>query len=652
MSDWQQPAPDELSMKSYAAAPDSPAVYLFLEETVDDDIHIHTMYARIKILSEKGKEMFGDIEIPYEAGASTIRGISGRTIHSDGMVVPFTGKPNDKLLVNQGGYRVMEKVFSMPDVQVGSIIEYKFVLGYPDDYVRAPDWAIQQSVPVLKAHYHFVPNTRFFHGTIQISSNEQGHENVANLLLYTVHLPQGDKITYGADHSYDLTVGNIPAVPHDDYLPPFRSLTYRVTFYYSPFGTAAEYWKTEGKYWSKNFDRFASPSNKIRAVANGIIAPGDNDQQKVQKIYAAVMKLENTSFTREHSAEENKAEGLKVKTAEDIWAQQRGNNEEITRLFVAMVRATGLKAYGASVVNRDDDIFNPSYLSWNQLDDELAIVSIENKEVYFDPGQRYCEFGKLHWKHTWAGGVRQTGDGTALFSTPGVNYKDNDLERIAKLTLDAEGHVNGLIYETMVGAEALRWRQAALRSDEDGVKRQFQEELQHSMPPGVQVKTNHFVEIADYTAPLMAVVDVSGALGTQTGKHVFMPAVFFEAGNAPLFSETRREDPVDLHYPYTVQDQVDLTLPPNMTVDSLPPTGNVPFIPDADYVAQFGSKGNVFECKRRLRVATFLYKAAEYSSLRSFYQKISAADQEQVALKLMPVPVAATATAAAPAAGK
>lgn len=651
MSDWQ-PTTDELSMKSYPADPNAPAVFLFREETVNDDIHIHTMYARVKILSEKGKEMFGDIEIPYEAGTTTIRGISGRTIHSDGTVIPFSGVANDKLLANQGGVRVMEKVFSMPDVQVGSIIEYKFVLGYPDNYVRAPYWVIQQSVPVLKAHYHFVPNTLFTHGGIQITSNEQGHEETANLLLFSTLLPPGDKVNYQADHSYDLNVANIPAVPHDDYLPPFRSLTYRVTFYYSPFGTAAEYWKTEGKYWSKNFDRFANPSNKIRAAVSGIIAPGDNDQQKVQKIYAAVMKLENTSFTRAHSAEENKAEGLKVKTAEDIWAQQRGNDDEITRLFVAMVRAAGLKAYGASIVNRDENVFVQAYLSWDQMDDELAIVSIDGKEVYFDPGQRYCEFGKLHWKHTWASGIRQTGDGTAIFSTPGLTYKDNDLERSAKVTLDAEGHVDGLIYETMTGAEALRWRHAALRGDEAAIKKEFEEQLQHSMPPGVQVKTNHFVGLTDYMNPLMAVVNVSGSLGTQTGKHVFVPAVFFEAGNAPLFAETHREDPVDMHYPYMVHDDFQLALPPNITVETVPSGGDVPFPQNADYLAKFVSKDNVFAYGRLLRVANSAYPAADYSSLRTFYQKMSAADQEQVALKIAPVPVAVPAAMTTTTAGK
>jgi len=65
-ANWTQPTPDELKMTSDPAAPDAPAVYLFREEIVNDKLHSHTTYARIKILSEKGKEDFSEIEIPYE----------------------------------------------------------------------------------------------------------------------------------------------------------------------------------------------------------------------------------------------------------------------------------------------------------------------------------------------------------------------------------------------------------------------------------------------------------------------------------------------------------------------------------------------------------------------------------------------------------
>ncbi|MGB7190280.1 MAG: DUF3857 and transglutaminase domain-containing protein, partial [Acidobacteriaceae bacterium] len=603
--EWQQPTPDELSMKSYAADPDAPAVYLFREETVDDLLHIHTVSARVKILSEKGKQEFADIEIPYLATGYKIRGISGRTIHSDGTVIPFTGKPYDKLLIKQGNLRVMAKVFSMPDVQVGSILEYQWVLEYGDGTVSSPDWQIQQDIPVVKAHYHFTPSKAVGDSNFTITQRENGHEDVAHVLLYSYILPTGAKVT-GGMRGYDLTVENLPAIPQGDYLPPTHSLYYRLTFYYSPFHTGAEYWTTEGKYWSKNFDHFADQSGKLRAAVKGIIAPGDTDEQKATKIYAAVMKLDNTSFSRQHSAAENKAEGVKIKNAEDVWTQQRGTGDEITRLFVAMARAAGLKAYGAIVVDRDRNIFNQNYLSWDQFDDELAIVSINGKEVYFDPGQRYCEFARLAWKHTWAGGLRQSDKGPEIFSTSAPAYTNNSVSRIARLTLSPDGHLTGLIYENMGGAQALRWRQAALRTDEAGVKKQFEDNLQHSMPPGVQVKLNHFIGITDFTHPLMAVVNVSGTLGTETGKHLFLPAVFFEAGDPPLFAKTHRESSVYMHYPYMIKDDFQLMLPDNLVVESLPKSGDIPFAPNADYLIKFGSGPHTFAYGRLFRSANII----------------------------------------------
>ncbi len=609
---WTQPTPEELKMTVDPAAPDAPAVYLYRDERIDDKIHFQRVYARIKVLTAKGKEEFGDVELPYQAHGFAIRGIEARTIHADGTVIPFTGKPYDKELVKTGNTKIMAKVFSMPDVQVGSILEYQYELEYDDSYVEPPRWFVQQSVFVHTAHYHFVPMDLNGNRYVTVT-DPMGKERTASRLLYYQNLPGGAKVNSRLD-GFDLTVENIPPLPDEDYSPPMDSFSYRVIFYYSPEFTSADFWKDEGKTWSKDVDRFATPSDAIRQAVGQITAPGDSDEQKLKKIYAAVMGLENTSFTREHSAAENRAQGLHVKTAADIWAQKRGSDDEITRLFIAMARAAGMKADAMIVANRDENFLNTGYLKWDQLEDELAIVTVGGKERFFDPGERYCEFGELHWRHAEVQGMRQADSGPTLAVTPGSKYPDNRVVRVAELQLGADGTLKGVIRITMIGVEALRWRQRALMTDEATIRKEYENALQQRVPDGVVVKTNHFLGLTDSDSQLMAVMDVSGSMGTATGKRVLVPGAFFEARVKPLFAETKRENPVDLHYPYVARDQVSLSLAPGLTMESVPTNAKVPLKNLALFQELYGAKGSEYQQVREMALGSPLYKADEYSA--------------------------------------
>jgi hypothetical protein len=644
-ANWTQPTPDELKLTSDPAAPDEPAVYLFREEKVDDKLHYHSLYVRIKILTEKGKEEFSDIEIPYESGQESIHELEGRTIHSDGTIIPFTGKPYDKELVKSGNVRVMAKVFSMPDVQVGSILEYRWDLQYADTMLESPQWIVQQKVFVHKAHYHFTPFDMDWNRTVTVKDS-LGKEHVANRLLWYQWLPNGAKVQPQLNNGYDQVVDNIPALPDEDYSPPLNSYSYRVLFYYSPQSTGQDFWKDEGREWSRQVDRFAEPSDAIRKAVAGIVAPGDTEEQKLRKIYAAIMTVENTRFTREHSAAENMAQGVKIKTAADIWADKRGTDDEINRLFLAMARAAGFTAWDMIVTERDRALLNTGYLDWGQLEDEIAIVEVGGKNVYFDPGQRYCQYGELHWMHTGVLGIRQTANGTSLEITPAPPYTDNRILRTADLQLASDGTLTGVVRITMTGSEALRWRQHALRGDEAATKKAFEEDLQRQVPDGVHVKTNHFLGLTDSTSSLMAIMDVSGTLGTQTGKRVFLPSGFFEAGVKPLFAEQKREAPVDLHYAYVAQDELTLNLPPGLSVEGLPTNIKVPMSNLALYQMVYGTKGQELQEIRQIELGTAVYKPEEYPQLRDFFQKTSAQDQQPIVLERTAITTAAGNTGA------
>ncbi|HEX4575766.1 MAG TPA: DUF3857 domain-containing protein [Edaphobacter sp.] len=643
---WTPPTPEELSMTSQPQVPGAPAVYLFREETTEDKLHMFSVYVRLKVLTDLGKK-YSNVELKYaqfsEGIAFSIDNIQGRTIHPDGAIIPFTGKPYEKLVEKAGGRKLMAKVFTMPDVEAGSIIEYRYKLRFSDEYYVHPDWYIQSDLFTRKAHYNWRPTNRML-------SNGRGQ--LTNSVSWTPILPPDTELKQsrlppvGGDEGqliFDLNVHDIPPAPEEDFMPPVSSLSYRVLFYYSPYRTGAEFWKSEGKYWAKERDKFIGPGSAVSAAVRDLVTPSDTQDQKLRKIYAAVMQLENTSFTREHSTAEEKAQGLKeVHNTDDIWTRKRGNNDQIAELFVAMARAAGMKAYLAAVTNRDESIFLPSYLSLTQLDDDIAIVNVDGKEQYFDPGSRYCPYQHLAWKHTMVGGIRQTDGGADFVNAPPESYTYSRTQRVADLTLDQQGAITGNITLTYSGSPALDWRQRSLTGDATSLERDLRTSVEQMMPNGIEVKVASISQLNDYEKPLVAKLEVRGTLGSSTGKRLLLPADIFEANAKPTFPHEKREIPVYFHYAEMNQDAVRIKFPATLKLESLPANDKSSFEKYAIYNVSTESTPTSFTVRRDYFLGEIVFKVDEYAKLRSFYSKIENKDQETVVLTSTPVAAKAT----------
>lgn len=621
-TDWPQPTPEQLKMTSDPDAPGAAAVYLDLDDRLDNKNEYERVSATIKILTKKGIDEFSDVKILYPRGSADVdfgdfrvTAIEGRTIEPDGTVVPFTGKPFDKEIAKTGGASVMEKVFTMPQVQVGSILQYQYEITFDQYLYVAPWFTLQQSVFVHHAHYHFSPS-------------DFGIANV----MYTPLLPPGAKL-HQDQMGYDLVVDNVPAAPDEEYMPPLRSFGYQLDFYYTRVTSEKEFWNEEGQGWSKSVDRFAAPSGAIKAAVAQIVSPGDTDEQKLQKLYAAVTALDNTNYTREHTEQENKAAHEEVKTAADIWSAKRGNGNEIALLFLAMVRAANMKAYLMATTNRSDWLMNPSILDWSQLGPEVVIVNLNGKEMYFDPRDRYCEFGKLGWQHAQMLGIRQTDKGTEQATLPPQSYTDNETFRKANLTLGSDGKVQGQIEVIMKGAEALRWRQDALKNDAEKAQKDFEKEMQARVPDGVNVKMDGFEALTDPTVNLVATLDVTGTMGTPAGKRLIVPAEFFEANVKPVFAAETRQNPIDMGFPFAEQDEVSMTLGPGLAMDSLPKGSAIPMAKGGEYKSNYSQTGGGYSAVRLMALGNTIFTRQDYPMLRAFFQGASAQDQEQIVLR-------------------
>jgi hypothetical protein len=625
-ADWQQPTSEELKMTSEPAAPNAEAIYLYREETTDDKLHFESVYVRIKILRDEGKK-YGDVEIIGSSNYDGITDIQGRTIHSDGTVIPFTGKPYEKLLFKTATMKYRAKVFSLPEVETGSILEYRYKLRYDDNSVISPSWTIQQPIYVRKAHYHFVPTEREV-----ISHTDNG--NVTSRLAYSQLLPNGDKIveTRGV---YDLDVKNVPSIPKEEFEPPMQAFAYRVRFYYTGLRSPQEFWNSYGKKWAKHIDKFAAPSPAITQAAQELTSGGGTADQKLNKLYDAVMKLENTRFTREHSKDENRVEGVKqVKSATDVWNLKRGSGDDLALLFLSLARAAGYHADAMIVVNRDRDLFQMNYLDPSQLDDLIVLVTIDGKERAFDPGERYTTYGTLHWTHSMAGGLREQDGHSALANSPNIGYKDTIVQRIADLTLAPDGTVTGSATIICTGERALHWREKALEGDQVALKKDFDDQLQSDLPPGVILKTDHFLGLDTEGTNLMVRINVSGSLGTATGKRIFLPLAIFSAGSSDPFASSHREEPIDLHYPYMEIDEVTLHLPAGFQVESVPGDARVDLPQNAVYLSRAKADGQTIRYSRSYIMANVLYGPQEYDKLKGFLDDVSNKDRAQAVLQV------------------
>lgn len=633
--DWITPTPEELSMTSQPQVPGASAVYLNYEEIARDDLHDFSVYARIKVLSEAGKDR-GNVEIKYaswrEGASFTIGDVRGRTIHSDGTIIPFTGKPYQKLIMKTNGVKVMSKVFSLPDVQVGSIIEYRYNIRYDDQYFVPPSWYIQTDLFTRKAHYVWRPTTHDL-------MNDRG---MVNSIGWFPILPEGAKLNHtelpattfnGQQQIFDLNVENVPPAPHEDYMPPITSLTFRVLFYYSTYRNMDEFWSKEGKNWDKGRNKFIGPGHGVEAEVQQLVAASDTPDQKLRKIYAFVMTLENTTYTRERTSEEDKAQGFKeVKDTDDVLALKRGNDDQLTDLFVAMARAAGMKAYIAAVTDRDRSIFIKQFLSLGQLDDYVAIVNMDGKDEYFDPGSRYCPYGQLEWKHTMASGIRQTEKGSDFVDTPPDSYKDSRTERIGDLMMDQHGVVTGNIRVTYIGAPALTWRQRSLAGDATSLQHEFQSRMERLVPKGMDVKVVSIDRLTDYEQPLTVNFMIKGPIGEPTGKRLFVPADIFMSNEKPVFTAVKRDVAVYFDYPHMMQDAVRITYPQGFSVESSPAPDRFQFQNYAGYNVSSVSGASSITFRRNFILGEFVYFPKDYSGLRDFYSRMTTKDQENIVL--------------------
>ena len=308
-ADWLPISPEELRVTSEPKAPQPLPSTCIGRSIATNNGPSEANDQRIRILTQEGRQ-FCDIYIPYYGGPEGVRSIEARTIHPDGSILKFEGTIFDKSIAEKSGARLMAKTFTLPDVQVGSIIEYRY---------RAT-WA-----PV---------RLRLALGVERTCSPRSGNSRWrANQCLSMRHslaagMPPNIVRRATANRKIDARDSGRPRVREEEYMPPEKRSEIPGGLHIRRRCPA----RREGPrgFWQK-FARgkFGGTSknslNQRRAMADAlaqIVEPGDSEDTKLHKIYERTQRLRNLSFERAKSQQESDREKLKdAKDVADVWSR-------------------------------------------------------------------------------------------------------------------------------------------------------------------------------------------------------------------------------------------------------------------------------------------------------------------------------------------
>ncbi|HKF52148.1 MAG TPA: DUF3857 domain-containing protein [Candidatus Acidoferrales bacterium] len=621
--EWQPINPADLALKDNPASPGSHAMILYRREHTDSEQSFVTEYYRIKIFTEEGKSQ-ADVEVPFIKGRDHVEDIRARTIRPDGSIVPFAGQVFEKEIVKAGGIKVLEKTFTLPDVQPGCIIEYMYKLQKDSDYYWDVSWSVQQDL--------FTRDADFSIHAAGLSSSSY------SLYFRSVNVGQPVNLQKQKNGEYTLALHNIPGMTDEDYMVPKDMLRGRVEFIFKPDSLSHlskdAYWKQMDKTINQSVDDYINKKNALQQIVAATTTASDSPETKLRKLYARVQLIRNLSYEDRTTQEWKRQKIQQNNNVEDVLKRNYGDNREINDVFIGLARAAGFEANQVLLAPRDEHFFYPDFQDVSELNDDIVCVKLDGRDLFLDPAAKFYPFGLLPWNETGVTGLRINREGGDFVQVVLPRSSDSVTERHATLHLGEDGSLSGTLEVDYTGVRASSTRQEERADDEAGRKKDITDEIKRWLPSSAKFDVTKISGWEDSSVPLV----ISGTLtipsyAASAGHRLLLPLTPFIAPEPRSFQSPTRVNNVYFAVPYQQRDDVSITLPASYQLESLPQ--NIPNVPEGAirYTMLPTKQGNILQVKRTLDVEDSIYPASLYGSIRHVFSLVKTGDDEQAVLE-------------------
>jgi len=254
--------------------------------------------------------------------------------------------------------------------------------------------------------------------------------------------------------------------------------------------------------------------------------------------------------------------------------------------------------------------------------------------LFFDPTDELTPFGQIRGPLQANYGLLVTPEGGELVELPQQPSAMNSIQRVGKLTLDANGMLKGDVEEVRLGdrARSERWRLRTVTKNEDRIKPI--ESLLAGSLSSFQIVRASVVNLEQTDQPFGFNYSFeSGNYAKNAGNLLLVrPRVLGSKSWGVLETKEPRKFPIEFEGPSRDTDSFNIALPPGYKVDELPPPTDAVFS-FGSYHSRTEASGQVLHYTRSMEIKELSVPVSKMDELKKFYRMIAADERNTAVLK-------------------
>ncbi|RZJ50312.1 MAG: DUF3857 domain-containing protein, partial [Flavobacterium sp.] len=510
---------------------------------------------------------------------------------------------------------------TLPNVKVGSVIEYKYTLK-SENVVRLPDFDFQYDIPVNYFEYKTEIPEFFIYKTLLVGDFKP--ESSAEV----VNISQIYASNYKQINSF-YTAKDIPALKEEpfinnieNYKGSIRNELERQRFPDKPVVDYTNTWEgvTGSIYKDLHLERELSTRDYFEEDLKTLLQNINSPKEKLDVVFKFVQDRMNW----------NKEYGYYTKKElKKAYSEKTGNVAEINLMLVAMLKFAKLEANPVLVSTVENGVpFFPTRTIFNYV---IAAVEIDGTQVLLDATNKFTvpdilPLNVLNWQGRL---IKADGSSKEIELIPSKASKCN--YNINTTILPDSGELKGTMFIQNSDNDALHFREINSVKTNENLIDKLEQDL-------------NGIEIEDYSVenlkqnlekPVSEKFEfVSNRSYERIGNKIFLnPALFFAHNKNPFIQE-KRQMPIYFGYPNQKKYNVIFEIPNGYIVESIPKPIKVSTDGNGfSYMMNIVAEDDKIQIRIVEEINKAIFVADDYDMLKDFFQKVIEIQSTKIVLK-------------------